>query len=396
MARRPLNRLTDRTVQTLAKPGRHADGAGLYLHVDPSGAKRWVFVFQWRGKRKEMGLGPLEMIRLRDARAAKDEARKLVFAGKNPIEQRRRGKSEAPTFGELADQVVAGLSLKSPKHRDQWKMTLTEYASGLRGLPVDQIDTADVLETLKPIWAEVPETASRLRGRIERVLDAAKARGWRTGDNPARWRGHLALLIPKQKTARRHFAALPYADVGAFMAKLRRREGSGAKGLEFTILTAARTGETRGATWAEIDLVAKLWTVPASRMKGGREHRVPLNEPALAVLESVKRDSGFIFPGSDPAKPMSNMTMDKVLRNMGLDVTVHGFRSSFKDWAEDCTNFPNGVIEAALAHLVGDQTERAYRRGDALEKRRKLMEAWANYLAAKADNVRALSRPGAG
>lgn len=406
MARRPLNRLTDRHVQTLKAPGRHADGAGLYLHIDKPddegrvGAKRWVFVFQWRSKRKEMGLGPVEHVKLREARDARDAARRLVFQGKNPIEERKRDRGDIPTFGVLADEVVAALSLKSEKHREQWTMTLTGYAKPLRELPVDQIETADVLAALKPIWAEIPETAARTRGRIERVLEAAKAKGYRTGENPARWKGHLALLLPRVRRAVNHHGALPYADLPAFMAKLRKRGGSGAKGLEFTILTAARTGEIVGATRKEIDLAEKVWIVPAERMKGGREHRVPLSPAAVAVLESVNvgemDPDDYLFVGAKAGKPMSNMTMDKVLRVMDTEVTVHGFRSTFKDWAEDTTNFANGVIEAALAHRVGDETERAYRRSDALLKRRKLMEAWAGYCAKAPGSVVPLSRPSAG
>lgn len=393
MARRPINRLTDREVQTMKEPGRHADGAGLYLHVDKpddegrTGAKRWVFVFQWHGKRKEMGLGPIEMVKLREARDARDAARKLVFGGKNPIDERRLARGEAPTFGVLAEEVIRALPLKSDKHRDQWTMTLTVYAKALRERRVDQIDTHDVLEVLKPIWAEIPETAGRTRARIERVLDAAKAKGYRHTENPARWKGHLAMLLPKAARVIKHHEALPYVDLPAFMAALRRRTGSGAKGLEFTILTAARTGETIGATWAEIDWEEKLWVISAERMKASKEHRVPLTAEALAVLESVRREEGFIFAGSKAGSSMSNMTMDKVLRLMGREVTVHGFRSTFKDWAEDCTDFSNGVIEAALAHTIGNKVERAYRRGDALEKRRKLMEAWAAYCA------KPLSRP---
>ncbi|RAK52090.1 tyrosine-type recombinase/integrase [Phenylobacterium deserti] len=397
MARRPINRLTDRMVRSIKQPGRHADGNGLYLQVDDSLAKRWVFVFQWEGKRKEMGLGPIDLVGLGEAREARDRARKLVFKGVNPIEERKRTKGVAPTFGELADEVVAALTSKNPKHKDQWKMTLTEYAGSLRPLPVDAITTDHILEALKPIWNTKHETASRTRGRIERVLDAAKARGFREGENPARWKGHLALLLTRPRQAVKHHAALPYRDLPAFMVQLRERVGISARALEFTILTAARTGETIGSTAQEFDRERRLWIVPADRMKGGREHRVPLTDAAMAVLEAMNvwdlKPGAFLFPGAKAGKPISNMSMDKVLRTMELDVTVHGFRSAFKDWAEDTTNFPSGIIEAALAHLVGDETERAYRRGDALEKRRALMEAWAGYCAKPTAQVVSLSRP---
>lgn len=378
MARRPVNRLSARTVQTIKEPGRHADGAGLYLHVDPSGAKRWVFVFQWRNKRKEMGLGPVSIVSLAEAREEREKARKLVFQGVNPIEARKRS-SEAPTFKAMADELIPQLALRSEKHRDQWSMTIKQYAAPLHKMPVDEIDTDAVLDVLKPIWNEIPDTAQRLRGRIERILDAAKAKGYRTGENPARWRGHIALLMPKAvKLKRGHHAAMPFEDAPAFMVRLAEKEGAGARALEFTILTASRTGMTLGAPASEIDRKAKVWTIPAERMKGNKEHRVPLTERMLEILDE-RPDGKFLF-SAKAEKPLSNMTMDKVLRDMDIDATVHGFRSTFRDWAGDRTEFPRDLAEQALAHTVGDQTERAYRRGDALAKRRKLMEAWEKYL----------------
>lgn len=398
MARRPINRLSAREVVTIKKPGRHADGAGLYLHVDPPdeegnvGAKRWVFVFQWRRRRKEMGLGSVEFVDLKEARAERENARRLVHEGINPIDARRRARTETPTFGEVADELVKGLALKNDKHKDQWSRSLTEFAAPLRGLPVDKIDTEDVLEALKPIWERIPDTASKVRGRIERVLDAAKARGWRSGENPARWRGHLSLLLPKKRGERTHMKALPWEKAPAFMAELRQREGMGVAALQFTILTAARTGETIGTVWPEIDLKKKVWTVPAARMKAGREHRVPLSDAAVALLEPLVGLGDYVFPGRSKGTHISNMTMDRVLRQMDLDVTVHGFRSTFRDWAGENTNFPREVAEAALAHQVGDEVERAYRRGDALAKRRELMDAWATYLA-KPPSPHALAPP---
>jgi integrase len=277
-------------------------------------------------------------------------------------------------------------------------MTLQRYCSPLRSVPVDEIDTTAVLEVLQPLWASIPETASRVRGRIETVLDAARARGLIGPHeaNPARWRGHLDKLLPKrQKLTRGHHAAMPFADVPQFMARLRKRDAVAALALEFTILTAARSGEVLGARWNEIDFGRKVWTVPAARMKGGREHRVPLSRRGLAVLKKLDaaRTGEYVFSGQRPGKPLSGMAMEMILRRMKADnVTVHGFRSSFRDWCGEVSTFPREVAEAALAHVGGDQTERAYRRGDALEKRRELMEAWANYCEPKTGNVVSIAR----
>ena len=277
-------------------------------------------------------------------------------------------------------------------------MTLQRYCAPLRSRPVDEIDTAAVLEVLKPLWAKVPETASRLRGRIETVLDAARARDLigQHEANPARWRGHLDKLLPKrQKLTRGHHAAMPFAGVPKFLANLRKRDAVAALALEFTILTAARTNETLGARWDEIELKQGIWTVPAARMKGGRAHRVPLSNRALAVLKQLDaaRTGEYVFPGQRPGRPLSSMAMEMILRRMKVEgVTVHGFRSSFRDWHGEVSTFPREIAEAALAHVAGDQTERAYRRGDALEKRRKLMEAWAIYCEPKMGNVVSIAR----
>lgn len=394
---RQLNRLSARAVATLAKPGRHADGGGLYLSVGPGEARRWVFLFRWRGRLREMGLGGLSSVPLAKARVRAADARALVADGINPLDAKRASEA-VPTFGEMADAVVTALGpqWRNEKHRAQWSATLTTDAASLRPIRVDRVETVDVLATLKPIWSEKPETASRLRGRIERVLDAAKAKGFREGENPARWRGHLDHLLPKrQKLTRGHHAALPFADVPAFVADLRERNATAALALEFLILTAARSGEVRGATWAEIDATAKVWTVPASRMKAGRVHRVPLSASALAVLEKVRVLSGgkpdaTVFPGLKPGSNLSDAAFNALLIRMGIDrakVTPHGFRSSFRDWAGEASTFPRELAEAALAHVVGDQTERAYRRGDALEKRRKLMDAWAAFCEPRAGSV---------
>jgi integrase len=277
-------------------------------------------------------------------------------------------------------------SWRNSKHAAQWEMTLRSYAGPLRRLPVDTITTEDVLSVLKPLWIEKPETASRLRGRIERVLDAAKAQGLRTGENPARWRGHLDQLLPKrQRLTRGHHAAMNYAEVPTFMGDLRARQATAALALEFTVLTAARSGEVLRARWEEFDLDRAVWTIPANRMKAGREHRVPLSKRALKIVQAMDDDRGndFVFGGQKAGKPLSVMALDMVLRRMNVEAaTVHGFRSAFRDWAAECTSFSNEVCEAALAHVIGNKAEAAYRRGDLFEKRRKLMDAWAVYCAA--------------
>jgi integrase len=276
-------------------------------------------------------------------------------------------------------------------------MTLRDYAAPLRRLPVDKITTDDVLSVLKPLWNEKPETASRLRGRIERVLDAARAQGLRNGENPARWRGHLDQLLPKrQRLTRGHHAAMKYAELPGFMGDLRARQATAALALEFAVLTAARSGEVLGARWDEFDLDRAIWTIPAARMKAGREHRVPLSKRALKIVKAMQeaRDGDFVFPGQKAGKPLSVMALEMVLRRMKVEgVTVHGFRSAFRDWSAECTNFTNEVCEAALAHVIENKAEAAYRRGDLFDKRRKLMEAWAIYCAApKAGKVVAFRR----
>jgi integrase len=316
----------------------------------------------------------------------------MLEAGKNPIEAKRQAamiEAGKPTFGTVADALMAAKESewRNPKHRAQWRMTLETYAAPLWPRPVDEIDTAAVLAVLKPLWQAKPETASRLRGRIEAVLDAAKAQGHRSGENPAAWRGHLAHLLPKRgKLTRGHHAAMAYADVPAFVAQLREREALAALALEFCILTAARSGEVLGARWSEVDLVAKVWTVPAERMKATREHRIPLSDRAVAILEKLAeaRAGELVFPGQRANKPLSTMAMEMVLRRMKIEgATVHGFRSAFRDWAGNETHFPREVAEAALAHVIGDKAEQAYRRGDALEKRCGLMEAWSQHCEPK-------------
>ncbi|THF59868.1 tyrosine-type recombinase/integrase [Ollibium composti] len=385
-----LNKLSARGVTAITKPGRHGDGGGLYLVVDKSGAKRWVFLYRRNGSLREMGLGGLKSVTLARARELAGEARVSLQAGVDPIAAKNNAPVSVPKFGDAADDFIEAMKpqFRNAKHIAQWEMTLREYAAPLRPKRVDQITTADVLEVLKPYWLTKPETASRLRGRIERVLDAAKAQGHRSGENPALWRGHLDKLLPKRrKLSRGHHAAMPYEDVPAFIAALRQREAMAARALEFTILTAARSGETFGAIWKEFDLEAALWVVPAERMKAGREHRVPLTPRAVEILTELAElgagPDAYVFPGQKEGRPLSVMAMEMILRRMKVDATVHGFRSSFRDWAGEETVFSREVAEAALAHVVGDETERAYRRGDALEKRRKLMAAWASYCEPK-------------
>ena len=381
------NKLTARKVET-AKPGKYSDGGNLYLIVSDTGARKWVLRFTWRGRAKEMGLGSAASVPLAHAREKAASARRTVAQGLNPIDERKRD-GGIPTFGEMADDVRQTLSagFRNEKHKAQWKSTLEGYAAPLRAKPVDTIATDDVLAVLKPIWTTKAETASRVRGRIEKVLDAAKAKGFRDGENPARWRGHLDHLLPRpSKLARGHHAAMPYQDVAAFIAQLRKREATSALALELCILTAARSGEILGMRWPEIDLDKKIWTVPAGRMKAGREHRVPLSPRAVAILRQLAKVKigEFVFAGQARNKPLSNMAMEMVLRRMKIeDATVHGFRSSFRDWAGNVSSFPREVTETALAHVIGDKAEQAYRRGDALEKRRKLMEAWASFCEPK-------------
>jgi integrase len=346
------------------------------------------------GRAREMGLGPVHTIPLAEARKRATECRRMRLDGIDPIEarttQRDQNKLEATkaiTFDACAAAYIDAhkTGWQNAKHRDQWRNTLNTYASPVFGsLPVQAIDVGLVMKALEPIWQTKPETASRLRGRIEAVLDWATVRGYREGENPARWRGHLDKLLPARNKVRKveHHPALPYDELADFIAALRSQEGVAARALEFLILTAGRTGEIIGARWDEVDLKEKIWVVPAERMKGGREHRVPLPATAVAILEQMKemRESDFVFPGGKSGKPLSNMAMLAVLKRMERgELTAHGFRSSFRDWAAERTNFPHEVAEMALAHTVSDKVEAAYRRGDLFQKRRQIMEAWARF-----------------
>lgn len=402
---RNINKLSARAVESATEPGRYSDGGNLYLSISPNGGKRWVFFYRHKGRQREMGLGSAAKggVPLAKARELAVAARLLLACDLDPLEAkqaRKQAEREIPCFGEFADAYVASHCSKwrNAKHAAQWAMTLTEYCAPIRAKPVSAIDTEAVLKVLQPIWSKLPETASRLRGRIENVLDAAKAKGYLTGDNPARWRGHLKSLLPaRQRLTRGHHAALAYDDLPAFIEALRARKSTAALALELAILTACRSGEVLNARWSEFDLDKALWTIPANRMKAGLEHRVPLPKRAVAILKSLKaaRQGEFVFPGKRAGKPLSSMAMAMQLRRMKrADLTVHGFRSTFRDWASEQTSFPHETCEHALAHRISDKAEAAYRRGDQFEKRRRLMEAWAAFCEPrKATKVVPMQRP---
>jgi integrase len=400
---RAIERLTAQRVERIKtaehpKPGMYADGAGLYLRVTPEGARNWVLRYMLDRKPRWMGLGPLLLYGLADARTRALDARRKRHDGIDPIEARRAERmrqrleaAKAITFKQCAESYIAShkAGWRNEKHRYQWNQTLEQFVYPEIGLlPVQAVDTALVLKVLEPIWTTKPETASRVRQRIENILDSAKARGFRDRENPARWRGHLDKVLPARARVREveHLAALPYTELPALLVNLRARPAIAARALEFLILTAARTGEIIGARWSEIDLLDKTWTVPADRMKARREHRVPLSALALAILQEMQAarlgddENAYVFPGPKRGKPLSNMAFLMLLRRMELkDLTVHGFRATFKTWASERTSFQNEITEAALAHIIGDKVEQAYRRGDLFEKRRRLMQQWAMF-----------------
>ena len=362
--------------------------------MSSSGTKSWIFRFTLDGRAREMGLGPVHTIPLADARKRAAECRRMRIDGIDPIKARndhRGWKKLEAAKGMTFDSCAAAYleahkdSWKNATHRKQWRNTLSSYASPVFGsLPVQTVDLTLVMKALEPIWKGKPETASRLRGRIEAVLDWATVRGYRKGENPARWRGHLDKLLPARAKIQKvvHHPALPYSEIADFMVSLRNQEGIAARALEFLILTAARTGEIIGAGWDEVDLDERVWVIPEARMKAGREHRVPLSGPALAIVKQMNeiRESDFVFPGGKKGMALSNMAMLAVLKRMGRDdLTAHGFRSTFRDWAAERTTFPREVVEMALAHTIENKVEAAYRRGDLFQKRRQLMEAWARF-----------------
>jgi integrase len=394
MAPRKGNRLTARMVEQAKMPGYYGDGDGLILRIVESGSKVWLYRYKTHGKIREMGLGPIRDVSLAEAREAAREARRLRRVGVDPIDAKRKrqaaaklDKAKAISFSECAAAYIENhrAGWGNAKHAAQWEATLRTYAYPVFGsLPVAAIDTALVVKVLDPIWSKKPETASRVRGRIEAVLDFATVRGYRVGENPARWKGHLKEALPALNRLRKveHHAALPYADINAFVADLRTREGGAAAALEFAILTAARTGEVIGARWSEIDLTARVWTIPATRMKTGVDHRVPLSEQALAVLRraAATKVNDVVFYGQKRGRALSNMALLMMLRRMGRgDITVHGFRSTFRDWAAERTTVVGEVAEASLAHAVANKVEAAYRRSDLFEKRRVLMQQWGAF-----------------
>jgi integrase len=393
--------VTAALVEKGTKPGRFGDGAGLYLLVRSKEAKFWLFRYRRGGRLREMGLGPAvgrTAVSLSAARVKARELHAVVRDGRDPLAERDAAK--AKTDADAAKAEVAGITFsdvcglylaaheagwRSPRHRKQWRVSLDQHVmTALGSLPVASIDTGAVIRVLEPLWRTKTETASRLRGRIEAVLDYAKARNWREGENPARWRGHLDQLLPRRSKVRRveHHRAMPWREVAGFVQRLRCSFSMQSRCLEFLILTAARSSEARGARWSEIDLTSKVWTIPPERMKGGREHRVPLSESAMAVLRPMMQfgTDGFVFPGLNDASTLSPMTLARlVVATGGAGATVHGMRSTFRDWAGEATNYPREVAEAALAHALEDKTEAAYQRGDLLERRRRLMADWAAF-----------------
>ncbi len=392
---RKVRELSALEVGRLAAPGLHFVGgvAGLAMQVQPSGARSWVLRFSVGGRRREMGLGGFPDVTLSAAKLRAREEREKADKGVDPIAERQAANSrlraeQAKRFtfkaAALAYVEAHEAGWRNAKHADQWRNTLATTFPTLGDLQVRDVALPHVLAVLEPIWRTKTETATRLRGRIESVLDWATARGYREGLNPARWKGHLDNLLPApSKIARAgHHLAVPVGEVAKFMQALRAQPGTGARALEFAILTAARSGEVRGATWAEIDLGAATWTVPGERMKAGKEHRVPLSGAAVALLESLPRMAGsdLVFPAPRGGK-LSDMTLLAVMRRMGVDAVPHGFRSTFRDWCSERTNYPREVAEMALAHTIGDKVEAAYRRGDLFEKRRRMMAEWAEFLA---------------
>lgn len=391
-------------VSRLAKPGAHAVGgvAGLQLKINEEGARSWVLRAMVAGKRRDMGLGGFPDVTLAEAKQRAREARAVIHAGGDPIQARREARSavaaasaKAKTFDQCSAAYIKAKSGEwaNAKHHTQWETTLETYASPVIGaLLVADVDVSNVLKVLEPIWTTKTETASRLRGRIESILDWATARGYRAGENPARWRGHLDQLLarPKKIAKVQHHEALRVDAVAAFMADLREVEGSSARALEFVVLTAGRSGEVRGSRWPEIDLEARIWTVPAERMKAKKEHRVPLSTQAVELLQRLTKSetTDLLFPGRKDV--LSDMSMTAVMRRMGLTAVPHGFRSTFRDWAAERTNYPRDLAEMALAHAIESAVEAAYRRGDMLTKRAAMMQAWADFIDHSGDGRKVL------
>lgn len=408
-----LNKLSARAVESVSKRGRYSDGGGLVLQISKWGTKSWIFRYERDGRDRHMGLGPLVDLSLLEAREKAARCRKLLLDGIDPQEARAAERQEraeeiarSVPFEECGELYLAAYepTWRNPKHRAQWRSTLKTYVYPVIGkLPASAVDTTLVMKILEPIWHAKPETAGRVRGRIESIWDWAKGRGYCVGENPARWKGHLEHQLPKRSKVRRvrHHPALPYADLPAFMAELRTREGQSARALEFTILTAARTGAVIGGLLSEVDFKAKIWTVPPERAgtkivgEDAKPRRVPLCDRAIWLLENAERDEGnpHLFAGAEPGDALSNMAMLELMREMRPGYVPHGFRSTFKDWCSETTNYPSEVSEAALWHAVADKVEAAYRRGELFKKRQRLMDEWARYCARPA---RVASRADAG
>jgi integrase len=377
------------------KPGRYHVGNGAYLQVAKGGSKAWIFKYRFNGKLRYMGLGAFKTWGLAGVRARALELRQDISKGIDPIAARKTERQKAQvaeaagiTFKECAERYIAGHKKKwtNALHRKQWPQTLEKFVYPTIGkLPVADIDTTLVLKVLDPIWSEKPETASRVRGRIELVLGWAKVRGYRQGDNPAAWKGHLREALPSRTdvAAIEHHPALPFTEIGEFMVALRKIDGVAARALEFTILTASRSGETLLCSRSEIDLESRTWTVPSERMKAGKEHRVPLCDRAIEIVKDLPTEDAYLFPGTRKGKPLNGKAMRDVLKRLRADVTVHGFRSTFSDWASEVSDYPDEMAELALAHAVGTKVERAYRRGSRLQKRHEMMAGWAAYCAAE-------------
>lgn len=405
-----IEKLSALKVARLSKPGYYGDGGGLYLQVSPGGSKSWIFRYERFGRERQMGLGALHTVNLVDARERARQARLSLAAGEDPIEKRnkeraalRAAEARDLDFDTCAKHYIEAheAGWRNAKHRQQWENSIRAHASPHIGkIHVRKIDTPLVLKVLEPIWRTKTETASRLRERIERVLSWATVRGYREGDNPARWRGHLDEMLPMPAKLKRvkHHSALPFTEIGDFCAAVRAHKGTAARAMEFVILTACRTGEVVGARWDEVDFEGQVWTIPAERMKANRPHRVPL-VPAMVAL--LKAQEGFdplvVFPGAKPGTPLSNMAMLTLLRRMNRDdITVHGFRSTFRDWAAEKTDYPREVAEMALAHTVGSAVENAYRRGDLFEKRRQLMVEWSAQCSSSGDRQAAAVQSASG
>lgn len=399
MAPRTEKRLTVLSLRNISKPGLYADGGGLYLQITKAGVRSWLFRYMRNGKARGMGLGPCRDVSLSEARDKASTCKKQLRDGIDPLDEKVNtaraaliSKTETPSCPTFRECAIAHIDAhkagwKSEKHAAQWLSTLTTYAFPIIGEHlVAEVDTTAILKIIEPIWVEKTETASRLRGRIESILDSAKVRGYRSGENPARLKGHLDRLLPKQSKVSEvtHFAALHYSEIATFMKTLRNQNSMAAYALELLILSACRTNEVINATWHEVDLDGGLWIIPAERMKARREHRIPLSQPATILFRKLEaiRQNDYVFPGQRQGKPLSNMAMLQLLKRMDrTDLTAHGFRSTFRDWAAECTHHPREIAEAALAHTLKDKTEAAYQRGDLLEKRSRMMQDWANFCA---------------